>query len=86
MSKLDFDTIARNMFGANADRYKEMAQGLNQNQMQELMLKFQNLPNDKKQQLMQPLPLIYDINSEVEKIKNSSGSSIPTGIKPNFRY
>lgn len=80
MSKLDFDTIARNMFGANADRYKEMAQGLNQNQMQELMLKFQNLPNDKKQQFMK------DINSEVEKIKNSSGSSIPTGIKPNFRY
>lgn len=80
MSKIDFDTIARNMFGANADRYKEMAQGLNQNQMQELMLKFQNLPNDKKQQFMK------DINSEVEKIKNSSGSSIPTGIKPNFRY
>lgn len=80
MSKLDFDTIARNMFGANADRYKEMAQGLNQNQMQELMLKFKNLPNDKKQQFMK------DINSEVEKIKNSSGSSIPTGIKPNFRY
>lgn len=80
MSKLDFDTIARNMFGANADRYKEMAQGLNQNQMQELMLKFQNLPNDKKQQFMK------DINSEVEKIKNSSGSSVPTGIKPNFRY
>lgn len=80
MSKLDFDTIARNMFGANADRYKEMAQGLNQNQMQELMLRFQNLPNDKKQQFMK------DINSEVEKIKNSSGSSIPTGIKPNFRY
>lgn len=80
MSKLDFDTIARNMFGANADRYKEMAQGLNQNQMQELMLKFQNLPNDKKQQFMK------DINSEVEKIKNSSGSSVTTGIKPNFRY
>ncbi|MGL4308185.1 MAG: hypothetical protein ACRCRV_04775 [Cetobacterium sp.] len=80
MSKLDFDTIARNMFGANADRYKEMAQGLNQNQMQELMLKFQNLPNDKKQQFMK------DINSEVEKIKNSNGSSVPTGIKPNFRY
>lgn len=80
MSKLDFDTIARNMFGSNADRYKEMAQGLNQNQMQELMLKFQNLPNDKKQQFMK------DINSEVEKIKNSNGSSVPIGIKPNFRY
>lgn len=80
MSKYDFDTIARNMFGANADRYKEMAQGLNQNQMQELMMKFQNLPNDKKQQFMK------EINSEVEKIKNSSGSSVPTGIKPNFRY
>ncbi|WP_297638598.1 hypothetical protein [uncultured Clostridium sp.] len=23
MNKLDFDTIARNMFGANADKYKE---------------------------------------------------------------
>ena len=80
MSKLDFDTIARNMFGANADRYKEMAQGLNQNQMQELMLKFQNLPNDKKQQFMK------EINGEVEKIKNSNGSPAPTGIKLNFRY
>lgn len=80
MNKLDFDTIARNMFGANADRYKEMAQGLNQNQMQELMMKFQNLPNDKKQQFMK------EINGEVEKIKNSSGSQVPTGIKPNFRY
>lgn len=65
MSKIDFDIIAKNIFGANAETYKQLAQGLSQPQMNDLMMKFQSLPNDKKQQFMK------EIQQEVEKIKNN---------------
>lgn len=80
MSKLDFDTIAKNIFGANADRYKQMAQGLSPTQMNDLMMKFQSLPPEKRQ------GFLNEMQNEVNKIKNSNGSPAPTGIKPNFRY
>lgn len=72
--KIDFDTIARNMFGANADKYKEMAQSMQPNQMNELMMKFQALPPEKKQQFMN------EIQQEVNKIKQNNGNNINNGI------
>lgn len=73
--KLDFDIIARNIFGADAERFKQMAQGMNQNQINEIMMKFQNLPQDRKQQFLR------EIQNEVSRInKNPNPVTIPTGV------
>lgn len=71
--KMDFDVIARTMFGPDADKYKEMARNMQPNQMNDLMMKFQALPQEKKQQFMN------EIKQEMNKIQQNNGNNTNNG-------
>ncbi|MGL5718581.1 MAG: hypothetical protein ACRCX2_36590 [Paraclostridium sp.] len=71
---IDLDVIARNIFGADAERFKQMAQNMNQQQINEIMAKFQSLPQDKKQQFLS------EIQGEIAKVGNSAPGHTGVGI------
>lgn len=66
---VNFDTIAKNIFGSDAENFKRMAQNMNQQQINEIMMKFQSLPQEKKQQFLK------EVQEEINRTSKSSNAT-----------
>ncbi|MGL4759260.1 MAG: hypothetical protein ACRCXZ_08035 [Patescibacteria group bacterium] len=66
-NELNFEVIAKNLFGDDARKFKAMTEKMSKSEMEDLMQKFQQIPLQKREQFMQEVQ---------ESIKKVSGSSV----------
>ncbi|MGL6023785.1 MAG: hypothetical protein ACRC0F_04140 [Cetobacterium sp.] len=69
-NEINFDTIAKNLFGDDAVKFKQMTEKMSKEEMENIMQKFQQIPLQKREQFMQ------DIQESVKKICGSPGTGI----------
>lgn len=69
---MDFDNIARQLFGAKADEYKKMLQQMSAQDLEKIKQQFMSVPLDQRKKLSEEVQ--HALN---QKIKNNSQGQQP---------
>ncbi|MGL5126134.1 MAG: hypothetical protein ACRC6U_09185 [Fusobacteriaceae bacterium] len=69
-NEINFEAIAKNLFGDDAQKFKEMTETMSKAEMDGIMQKFQQIPLQKREQFMQ------EVQAGIKKASETSGTGI----------